>query len=107
MSAKPSVIHHVFFWLNNPESTADLEQLLSGIKALAAISTVQKLYVGVPAATEERDVIDSSWSASELMYFDSVEDQNAYQVDPLHKKFIAECGHLWRKVQVYDIEVKD
>ena len=43
----------------------------------------------------------------ELMYFDSVEDQNAYQVDPLQKKFIAECGHLWRKVQVYDIEGED
>ncbi|MCB0601797.1 MAG: Dabb family protein [Saprospiraceae bacterium] len=106
MSAKPTIIHHVFFWLKNPDSQSDLDQLLKGIKALAAISTVRELHVGVPAATEERDVIDSSWSASELMYFDSVEDQNEYQVDPLHKKFIAECGHLWSKVLVFDIEGK-
>ncbi|MCB0654489.1 MAG: Dabb family protein [Saprospiraceae bacterium] len=104
MSSKPPIVHHVFFWLKNPESSTDLNQLLAGIRALAAISTVRELHVGVPAATGERDVIDNSWSASELMFFDTVEDQDAYQVDPLHQKFIAECGHLWRKVLVYDVQ---
>ena len=38
--------------------------------------------------------------------FDDVEGQNAYQVHPIHQKFVEDCSHLWRKVTVFDsIEV--
>lgn len=96
------VSHQVFFWLNNPDSHTDLEQLLAGIRSLAAIETVRGMHIGVPAATESRDVIDSSYSASELLFFDSVADEQIYQAHPLHQKFIADCSHLWRKVVVFD-----
>jgi len=96
------VSHQVFFWLKNPESKEDLAQLLKGIQGLTAIKTIRGVHIGVPAATESRDVIDSSYSASELLFFDSVEDEQAYQVDPLHLKFIADNSHLWSKVVVYD-----
>ena len=94
--------HHVFFWLKNRDSKEDLDKLIAGLRTLEKIETVKKLYIGVPASTERRDVVDAGFSASELMFFDSIEDQNAYQVHPLHKKFIEECGHLWEKVLVYD-----
>jgi hypothetical protein len=96
------VSHQVFFWLKNPNSKEDLAQLLKAIQGLAAIKTVRGVHIGVPAATESRDVIDSSYSASELLFFDSVEDEQAYQVDPLHLKFIEDNSHLWSKVVVYD-----
>lgn len=98
----PKLAHHVFFWLKNPDSKADLAQLIAGIKSLAAIETVRGLHVGVPASTEKREVVDNSYSASELLFFDDVAGQDAYQVHPLHKKFVDEHSHLWRKVVVYD-----
>ena len=98
----PKLVHHVFFWLKNPDSKEDLAQLLAGIRGLAAIETVRGIHVGVPASTEKREVVDNSFSASEILYFDDVEGQNAYQVHPLHQKFVAECSHLWSKVIVYD-----
>lgn len=96
------VSHQVFFWLKNPDSPEDLQQLLAGIRSLAAIETVRGIHIGVPAATESREVIDSSYSAAELLFFDSVDDEQIYQAHPLHKKFIAECAHLWSRVKVYD-----
>lgn len=96
------VIHHVFFWLKNPSSKEDLAQLLAGLQTLKNISTVRNLYIGVPAATEDRTVVDSSYSASELLFFDDLEGQDAYQLDPVHQQFITDCSHLWEKVVVYD-----
>jgi hypothetical protein len=98
------VIHHVFFWLKNPSSKEDLDKLLAGLKTLEKIKTVRKLFIGVPASTEERHVVDNSYHASELMFFDSLEDQGAYQDDPIHKKFVEDCSHLWEKVIVYDVQ---
>lgn len=99
----PKLIHHVFFWLKNPESAEDRAKLIAGVKSLAAIETVRAIHVGIPASTEKRDVVDSSYHVSELLAFDDIEGQNVYQVHPLHKKFIEENSHLWTKVVVYDI----
>jgi hypothetical protein len=99
---KKQLAHHVFFWLKNPDSTADRDKLIEGLRTLARIETIKKLHIGVPASVEKRDVVDSSYHVSELMFFDDVEGQNAYQVHPIHQKFISDCSHLWSKVVVYD-----
>ncbi|HTF96143.1 MAG TPA: Dabb family protein [Cellvibrio sp.] len=98
----PTLLHHVFFWLKNPDSAADRAKLIAGVKALAAIETVRSIHVGVPASTEKRDVVDNSYHVSELLGFDDVAGQDVYQVHPLHKKFVEEHQHLWSKVVVYD-----
>lgn len=100
--AKKQVVHHVFFWLKNPGSKEDLNKLLEGLKTLKKIETVKRIHVGVPASTEQRDVIDSSYSASELLFFDDLAGQKKYQDHPIHQKFIENCSHLWEKVIVYD-----
>lgn len=99
---KKMVLHHVFFWLKNPSSKEDLAKLITGLKTLRKIRTVRKIHIGVPAATEDRTVVDSSYSASELLFFDDLAGQKTYQDDPIHQKFIADCSHLWAKVVVYD-----
>ena len=104
---KASIVHHVFFWLKNPSSKEDLEKLRTGLKTLKNIKTVRQLYVGVPASTEKRDVVENSYHVSELMFFDDLEGQKAYQDDPIHKKFIEDCSHLWSKVLVYDVKNED
>ncbi len=105
LTKKESMIHHVFFWLKNPGSQADRQQLIEGLKTLAGIKEVKKLLIGTPAATEQRGVVDNSYDVSELMYFDKLEDQSAYQVHPIHKAFVEKCSHLWEKVVVYDMQV--
>jgi hypothetical protein len=102
MKSTKQLAHHVFFWLKNPSSKEDLNKLIEGLRTLEKIETVKKLHIGVPATTEKRDVVDNSYSVSELMFFDDVAGQDAYQVHPLHKKFVENYSHLWSKVVVYD-----
>lgn len=102
MNAKKVLSHHVFFWLKNPDSKQDLKKLLDGLKTLSKIETVRELHIGVPASTEKREVVDNSFSASELIFFDDVEGQNTYQQHPIHLKFVENCSPLWQKVIVYD-----
>lgn len=96
------VVHHVFFWLKNPDSKTDRDQLVAGVKTLSAIETVHKLKVGVVASTEKREVVDNSWAVSELIFFKDLAGQAVYQTHPVHLEFIKNCSHLWEKVIVYD-----
>ncbi len=100
---KKQVIHHVFFWLKNRASKEDLDKLLAGLKTLKKIETIRKMYIGVPASTEIRPVVDSTFSASELMFFDDLAGQKIYQDHPIHQKFIEDCSNLWDKVIVFDV----
>ena len=96
------LVHHVFFWLHEAESPDVKLQMEQALEELSTIKTVRYVHLGVPAATESRDVVDHSYTYSLLLFFDSKEDQDSYQVDPLHLKFIEENQHLWQKVIVYD-----
>ncbi len=99
----PKLVHHVFFWLKNPQSKEDLAKLLTGLRTLANIETVRGVHFGVPASTEKRDVVDNSYSASEILFFDDTAGQKVYQDHPIHKKFVEDCSHLWDRVVVYDV----
>jgi hypothetical protein len=97
------MIHHVYFTLKNPDSVEDKQFLKEGLQSLEAIEEVRHLIIGEPAPTFDREVITSDWHVSEVIYFDSVADQDAYQVDPVHQLFVTNYSHLWSKVVVYDI----
>jgi len=96
-------VHHVFFWLKNPNSKEDRDQLIAGVKTLSGIPTVREIHVGIAASTEKRDVVDNSWGVSELLFFNDLEGQAMYQTHPIHLEFIKNHSHLWDKVIVYDI----
>ncbi len=102
VNSYPKLVHHVFFWLKNPGSKEDLAKLLAGLRTLAAIESVRGAHFGVPASTEKRDVVDNSYSASEILFFDDTAGQKTYQDHPIHKQFVADCSHLWQRVVVYD-----
>jgi len=101
MFDKNTFIHHVYFWLKNPGNNNDLLALIEGLKKLSSVKTIKSFHIGKPAGTS-RDVIDTTYSVSWLLLFDNKEDQDSYQVDPIHLKFVDECSHLWEKVVVYD-----
>lgn len=98
---KGMFIHHVYFWLKNPGSKEDLEKLLAGLKTLSKVKSIKTFYIGKPADTN-RPVIDSSYSVSWLLFFENKAQQDSYQVDPIHLKFVEDCSHLWERVVVYD-----
>ncbi len=101
-NGKEALVHHVFFWLKNPGSKEDLNKLIEGITTLKKIETLRHIKIGIPAATEKRDVVDASYSISLLAVFDDVKGHDAYQVHPIHTKFVADYSHLWGKVVIYD-----
>lgn len=101
MFEKNVFIHHVYFWLSNPESIADHNQLIQGLNKLSSVTAIKTFHIGVPANTS-REVIDSTYAVSWLLLFKNKEDQDRYQTDPVHLKFVDDCKHLWNKVVVYD-----
>ncbi|MEQ1677798.1 MAG: Dabb family protein [Chitinophagaceae bacterium] len=94
-------VHHVYFWLKNAGNAEDLGKLIAGLKKLSAVKTIRQFHIGKPASTS-REVIDGSYAVSWLVLFDNKTDQDSYQADPIHLKFIEECSMLWQKVVVYD-----
>lgn len=101
MLSQDLFIHHVYFWLENPESKEDYAALLAGLQLLGDIPSIQQFHIGKPAATK-RNVIDTTYQFSWLAVFPSKEAQDAYQVDPIHLHFVDTCIHLWKKVRVFD-----
>ena len=98
---KPSFVHNVYFWMNNPDSAEERRKLEAGIKTLSSIKLVKGFHLGKPVPSE-RDVVDGSYAYHLMLQFDSPEDQAAYQTDPAHEQFVADCSGLWNRVQVYD-----
>ena len=100
----PKLVHHVFFWLKNPDSKEDLAKLLAGLRTLAKMKPCAGAHFGVPASTEKRDVVDNSFSASEILFFDDTAGQKVYQDHPIHGE--VESGRLLAFVReravVYD-----
>ena len=96
--------HHVYFWLtdekNNPADRAVFEQ---GLARLLKIPLVADGRWAVPAKVEIRPVVDQSWDYALSMQFATLEDHDAYQVDPDHNVFIQTFKDWWAKVRVSDL----
>lgn len=99
---KGALVHHVFFWLKEPKNESHKKQLVNALNELLKVKTIKMSHVGFPAGTESRDVVDHSYSVSYMVMFNNQADQDSYQVDPIHTKFVEENNHLWNKVVVYD-----
>ncbi|MEJ7587573.1 MAG: Dabb family protein [Ferruginibacter sp.] len=87
-------IHHVYFWLKNSGNMEDRNKLVAGLQKLSKASSIKEFHIGKPANTS-REVIDSSYAVSWMLIFANDEDQDVYQTDPIHLKFIEECSQLW------------
>ena len=96
-------VHNVFFWLKEKDNEEAQKALLTGIKTLEAIESIESVYIGTPASTR-RPVIDATYDFAEILIFADEAAHDVYQVHPLHTKFVADCSHLWDKVVIYDVE---
>jgi Stress responsive A/B Barrel Domain len=94
-------VHTVFFWLAHPESQSDHDALSAGLESLKSVKDIAVAYIGKPADTR-RPVVDHTYDFSITLVFNDRAAHDAYQVHPVHLEFVAECGHLWNRVQIYD-----
>lgn len=96
--------HVVYFWLKNPDNQNDRKAFEASLTNFINNSTyIKTKFIGVPAATN-REVIDNTYTYSLLLTFENKGQQDKYQDEDLHKKFIEESSNLWTKVVVYDSE---
>ena len=98
---KELFVHHVLFYLKNPESETDRTKLLEGLNKLAKVPTIRMVHIGTPAATN-RAVINRDYAFSWLCFFDSPADEESYQKHPIHDEFRNNYAQLWEKVVIYD-----
>ena len=93
-------LHHVFFWLNEPDSAAARQEFLTALKKMQAIPTIRQSHIGTPGGTP-RDVVDNSWTFSWLVTFDDKAGWQVYNDHAIHDEFRKKAA-LWKKVLVYD-----
>lgn len=99
-----SFAHVVYFWLKNPDNQSDRQAFEKSLKNFIDNSAyIKTKFIGVPAATD-REVIDNSYTYSLMLTFENKSQQDKYQEEEGHKKFIEESSGLWSKVLVYDSE---
>jgi hypothetical protein len=96
-------VHHVFFWLKADNTAEENQKFERCVSSLKEVKSIKQVDIGKPAATD-RPVIDTTYSYSLLLIFDSEKAHDEYQVDPIHLQFVADCSGLWERVQIYDSE---
>ena len=99
---EPGLIHSVFVWLRDDLTEAEQSDFEAGVNSLRKITTVRALHTGPVAPTEPRPVVDNTYSTAIIVFFDDQAGQDAYQVDPIHLKFVEDHQDKWTKVLVYD-----
>jgi hypothetical protein len=98
------LVHTVYFWLKPELTPAQLADFRRGVESLAGIKAVEKIYVGAPAATGKRPIIDDTYSLALTVLCANVAAHDAYQVDPLHLAFVNTFKTYWSRVIIYDAE---
>ena len=97
------LIHSVYFWLKEDITDDEVRAFEIGAESLLDIESVAAGYFGEPAPTESRPIIEQSYDYGLVVIFNTVEDHDSYQTDPVHDAF-RELSDLWTRVRIYDVE---
>ena len=97
------LVHTVFFWLKKDLDSAQREAFLAGVESLRDIPSVETVYIGKPSATY-RPIIDRTYDIGLTVLMKDLEAHDAYQVDPIHLKFVETFGPLWERAVIYDAD---
>ena len=95
-------VHSVFFWLKEPENDDAHRAFLNHLRTfIDASDYVKSKHIGIKKASD-RDVVDSDYNYSLIVTFNDSQEQDKYQSEPAHIKFVNDAEHLWHRVVVYD-----
>ncbi len=98
------LVHTVYFWLKPELTDAQRADFRKGVESLGTIKSATAVYVGTPARTLDRPIIDKSFSVALTLVCKDVAAHDAYQVDPIHEAFVNTFKTYWSRVQIYDAE---
>lgn len=97
-----SLCHHVFYWLEHPDSEQERDQLVAGLHKLCTAPQIRYYHIGISGPYFKKDDPLANWQVSLLMVFDKKEDINAYHKTSTHQEFVAANKHLWVKTIKFD-----
>ena len=100
--AEPGLIHTVYFWMTDDVDEAGMADFMDGIQELEAIPSVKRIFIGPPAATEARGVVNNSFDVALIVWFDDVAGHDEYQEHPIHLKFVEDYEAKFKEVRVHD-----
>lgn len=106
MENKEVIAHYVLFWLNDGLSEQEINDFAQFFEDLKGIPGIKSLHYGRAAQTHQRDVVDNSFTYNLLVYFDTMDDINAYETHPVHLAAIEKYSKFWNKVVVHDSWLK-
>lgn len=98
------LVHSVIFYFKPEVTQEQTQDFLKGIYMLKEIPTVRAFYVGTPAETPVREVIDTSYGTMLTVVFDDIAGHDIYGPHSIHNAFIAKYNQLWEKVVVRDAD---
>ena len=96
--------HVVIFWTKTENPNAPAELLAGAEKYLRPIPGVRHFHIGQMVASH-RPVVDQSYQVALNLTFDTKQQQDDYQVHPLHLDFVEKVfKHCCARAIVYDFE---
>ena len=98
------LVHNVYFWLKEGLSEEERAAFRAGVESLCAIEMAEAAYVGTPADTADRPVVDKSFDFGLTVLCKNVADHDAYQDDPIHHAFVEKVAGMWERVLVRDAD---
>jgi len=98
------LVHSVFFWLKPELDEAQRADFRNGVESLGGIEDAAAVYVGVPAATAQRPVVDNTYDVALTVIVPDVAAHDRYQDHALHHAFLESYRGYWSRVQIYDAE---
>ena len=98
----PGLMHIVHFWLTDGLTEEERADFLAGVRSLGEVPTVRGLWVGPPAATPSRGVVDNSFDYALVVWFDDIAGHDAYQEHPIHLAFVEGHEAKFARVRVRD-----
>ena len=99
------LVHTVLFYLRPGLTPGQREEFRrDGLESLRPITSLAAYYVGQPAASPPRPVVDASYDFAITAVFADLAAHDAYQADPVHLAFVAHFKDRWQRVQIYDAD---
>jgi len=96
------ITHYVLFWLKKDLDEKEINDFAGFFELLKAIPVVTTLRYGRAAKTNQREVVDNSFTYNLVATFKNMADINVYENHPIHLDAIKKYSHLWDKVVVHD-----
>jgi len=94
-------VHAVYFYLVDDISDADRKAFEEALVTLSKVESIVDIKWGPPAGTP-REVVDNTYDYAFIPMFEDAAGHDAYQIAPIHRKFVDEFEHLFKEVKIYD-----